>query len=118
MKALNKFASLISSGPKSNEAPQLIYSIINWFIYRQTDSKVTIKIFTDMFHNVVLLGPGGKTVYQGSVLDAKEYFANLGCETLANPNPADYYVDVIGGNIKPKEGYVDVDLFRSWKSHF
>ena len=71
-----------------------------------------------MFHNVLLLGPGGKTVYQGSVPDAKEYFAKLGFETPANLNPADYYMDVIGGNIKPKEDREDVDLFKSWKSHY
>lgn len=70
-----------------------------------------------MFHNVLLLGPGGKTVYQGSVSGAKDYFSMLGYDTPANLNPADHYMDVIGGSVEPKEGFEQKDLFKSWKEY-
>ena len=66
-----------------------------------------------MFHNILLLGPGGKTVYQGTVGDAVEYFSSLGFHTPANVNPADFYMDVIGGSIK-NEKDEEVDLFEAW----
>ena len=66
-----------------------------------------------MFHNILLLGPGGKTVYQGTVSDAAEYFsASLGFTPPANVNPADFYMDVIGGSVKI--GDKEIDLFESW----
>ena len=75
------------------------------------------KCFTDMFHNVLLLGPGGKTVYQGSVSGAKDYFSMLGYETPAYVNPADHYMDIIGGSVDPKEGFEKKDLFESWNKY-
>ncbi|XP_065051308.1 uncharacterized protein LOC135680985 [Rhopilema esculentum] len=50
-----------------------------------------------MFHNILLLAPGGRTVYQGSVPDAETYFASLGFVIPEHANPADFYMDVIGG---------------------
>ncbi|EDO42362.1 predicted protein, partial [Nematostella vectensis] len=50
-----------------------------------------------MFHNLLFLGPGGRTVFQGSVDKAEEYFQRLGFEKPLNVNPADFYMDVIGG---------------------
>ena len=50
-----------------------------------------------MFHNILLLAPGGRTVYQGSVPDAETYFASLGFIIPEHANPADFYMDVIGG---------------------
>ena len=49
-----------------------------------------------MFHNILLLAPGGKTVYQGSVPVAEKYFASMGFVVPEHGNPADYYMDVIG----------------------
>ncbi|XP_028413508.1 ABC transporter G family member 28-like [Dendronephthya gigantea] len=69
----------------------------------------------NMFHNILLLGPGGKTVYQGTVSGAATYFSSLGFNTPANVNPADYYMDVIGGSVKT--GEEDVDLFESWNKN-
>ena len=66
-----------------------------------------------MFHNVLLLGPGGKTVYQGTVEDAVEYFSSLGFRTPANVNPADFYMDVIGGSVDTGKDE-EVDLFEAW----
>ena len=68
-----------------------------------------------MFHNILLLGPGGKTVYQGTVSDAAQYFSSLGFNTPANVNPADFYMDVIGGSVKT--GDEEIDLFESWAQH-
>jgi hypothetical protein len=66
-----------------------------------------------MFHNILLLGPGGKTIYQGNVSDAAQYFSSLGFNTPANVNPADFYMDVIGGSVDI--GDEEIDLFEAWK---
>ncbi|CAB4016980.1 white-brown complex homolog 30, partial [Paramuricea clavata] len=68
----------------------------------------------NMFHNILLLGPGGKTVYQGNVSDAAQYFSSLGFNTPANVNPADFYMDVIGGSVDI--GDEEIDLFEAWKN--
>ena len=70
-------------------------------------------LYLGMFHNILLLGPGGKTVYQGTVSDAAHYFSSLGFNTPANVNPADFYMDVIGGSVKI--GEEEIDLFEAWK---
>ena len=54
-------------------------------------------------------------MYQGSVQEAKEYFDGMGRNCPSNTNPADYYMDVIGG-IR-KEGDDCVDLFDEWSVH-
>ncbi|XP_028413905.1 ABC transporter G family member 24-like [Dendronephthya gigantea] len=68
----------------------------------------------EMFHNILLLGKGGKTVYQGTVPGAADYFSSLGFKTPANVNPADFYMDVIGGSVNEK----DIDLFEAWNKNF
>ena len=50
-----------------------------------------------MFHCIHLLAPGGRTVYEGSVPNAKEHFASIGFKIPEHSNPADYFMDVIGG---------------------
>ena len=71
-----------------------------------------------MFHKLLFLGPGGRTVYQGSVEGAKEYFDEMGYPCPANINPADHYMDVIGGVVKKDEGKFDPSvLFDAWKDH-
>lgn len=50
-----------------------------------------------MFHCIHLLAPGGRTVYEGSVPQAEEYFASIGFVIPEHSNPADYYMDVVGG---------------------
>ena len=71
------------------------------------------QFYAEMFHNILLLGPGGKTVYQGTVDDAARYFSSLGFHTPANVNPADFYMDVIGGSVKTEKDE-EVDLFEAW----
>ena len=67
--------------------------------------------------NVIFLGPGGKTVYSGSPLDATDYFEMLGFYASPNINLADYFMDVIGGTIARNNdpGFTSSDLFQFWK---
>ena len=50
-----------------------------------------------LFHDVLLLGKGGFTVYLGPAVKAKEYFESLGFIFPDAVNPADYLMDIIGG---------------------
>ena len=71
-----------------------------------------------MFHKLLFLGPGGRTVYQGTVAGAEEYFKNMGFVVPANVNPADFYMDVIGGVIKKDGEKVEpFKLFDAWEGH-
>ena len=71
-----------------------------------------------MFHKVLFLGPGGRTVYQGSVEGAKEYFDGMKYPCPANVNPADHYMDVIGGVVlKNNKKFDPNDLFDAWICH-
>ena len=71
-----------------------------------------------MFHKLLFLGPGGRTVYQGDVEGAKEYFDRMGYPCPANINPADHYMDVIGGVVKKTGGQFNPNvLFDEWSNH-
>merc|ERR1719333_1960362 len=73
-------------------------------------------LFT-LFDDVLLLGKGGQTVYLGPSLGVKPYFESLGFEMPADENPADWFMDVISGempnaripNFKPEM------LFDFWR---
>eukprot|EP00794_Sanderia_malayensis_P016777 gene16777-18472_t len=67
-----------------------------------------------MFHNIILLAPGGRTVYQGSVLNAERYFSSLGFNIPEHCNPADFYMDVIGGAIHGDYSHEPEHLPRYW----
>ncbi|XP_048580933.1 putative white-brown complex homolog protein 30 [Nematostella vectensis] len=69
-----------------------------------------------MFHNLLFLGPGGRTVFQGSVDKAEEYFQRLGFEKPLNVNPADFYMDVIGG-LYVKDNFSPTQLFDEWETY-
>ena len=57
-------------------------------------------------------------MYQGSVEGAKEYFEGMGYPCPANINPADHYMDVIGGVVKESEERFDPTiLFGAWVDH-
>eukprot|EP00004_Rigifila_ramosa_P017043 TRINITY_DN4105_c0_g1_i1.p1 TRINITY_DN4105_c0_g1~~TRINITY_DN4105_c0_g1_i1.p1 ORF type:complete len:1713 (+),score=349.96 TRINITY_DN4105_c0_g1_i1:412-5139(+) len=75
------------------------------------------EIFT-MFHEVLLLGKGGRTVYIGPSQLALGYFESLGfiCPPLCNP--ADFLMDVIGGEVPRKDdpGFRTQDLFGFWET--
>merc|ERR1712003_341096 len=66
-------------------------------------------LFT-LFDDVLLLGKGGQTVYLGSSLDAKPYFESLGFEMPPNENPADWFMDVLSGEIPTSQ-------IRDFKPH-
>lgn len=69
-----------------------------------------------MFHDVLLLGKGGRTCYLGPCKDAVGYFQNLGFQLPNNVNPADYLLDVINGDI-PRQGHVEFhpnDIPKLW----
>ena len=71
-----------------------------------------------MFHKLLFLGPGGRTVYQGSVENAKEYFESMDYPCPANINPADHYMDVIGGVVKKGDEKPDPKaLYEAWINH-
>ncbi|RMX47630.1 hypothetical protein pdam_00015147, partial [Pocillopora damicornis] len=55
------------------------------------------------FHKVLFLAPGGQTVFLGSVREAENYFDMLGFQVPEKVNPADFYMDVIGGLCKGSE---------------
>ena len=69
-----------------------------------------------MFHNLLFLGPGGRTVFQGGVEEAARYFEGLGFTKPENVNPADYYMDVIGGQYT-EEGVDKSKLFEEYESY-
>jgi hypothetical protein len=50
-----------------------------------------------MFQTVLLLGDGGRTVYQGPVHLAVGYFQHIGFPPPAFDNPADFFLDVVAG---------------------
>ncbi|KAL0482318.1 hypothetical protein AKO1_012987 [Acrasis kona] len=51
----------------------------------------------DMFHNIMLIGKGGRLVYLGPRKDAQAYFESLGFVLPPNINPADWMMDVMSG---------------------
>jgi len=72
-----------------------------------------------MFHDVMLMGKGGKVVFSGPSEDALPYFEQLGFNCPAHSNPADFFMDLISG-LKPREGHPEFtpeDLPRLWETH-
>jgi ABC-type multidrug transport system ATPase subunit len=59
------------------------------------------EIFT-MFHDVLLLGKGGRTVYIGPSERALEYFESMGFPLPDAVNPPDFFMDIIAGSVEPK----------------
>jgi ABC-type multidrug transport system ATPase subunit len=72
------------------------------------------------FDEVLLLGVGGRTVYQGKTSKALEYFTKSGFDCPANENPADFLLDVISGSIvqKGNPNFQLEDLFEMWSETF
>ena len=56
-----------------------------------------------LFHEVLLLGRGGRTVFLGPVSAAMPYFSSLGFELPPNENPADFFLDIISGIVPCKD---------------
>ena len=57
-------------------------------------------------------------MYQGTVEGARDYFETLDFPCPPNINPADHYMDVIGGVVKKGDHkFNPVVLFDSWTKH-
>ena len=72
--------------------------------------------FAEKFHKVLFLAPGGKTVFQGKVLEAENYFERLGFEKPDKVNPADFYMDAIGGMLESKQSEF-TSLPEEWEQY-
>ena len=72
--------------------------------------------FTGKFHKVIFLAPGGKTVFQGTVSEAENYFELLGFKKPDKVNPADFYMDVIGGVCETTQAEF-TSLPDKWEQH-
>jgi ABC-type multidrug transport system ATPase subunit len=55
----------------------------------------------EMFDDVLILGKGGQTVFQGPVEECVPYFQSLGYEAPAQGNPADFVIDAVSGDVRP-----------------
>jgi len=73
-------------------------------------------LFT-LFDDVLLLGKGGQTVYLGPSLGAKPYFESLGFTMPSDENPADWFMDVISGEVPNAKvpGFKPDMLFEWWR---
>lgn len=74
------------------------------------------------FHDVLLLGKGGKAVYLGPSNKAIDYFASIGLECPARMNPPDFFMDVIAGEVSNEyralhPNFSPADLFTLWQEH-
>ena len=70
----------------------------------------------EQFHNVLLLGAGGRTVYLGPAKGALGYFTGAGFDLPQHMNPADFFMDVIAGKVG-RNGLPEFskdDLFPLW----
>jgi len=75
-------------------------------------------LFT-LFDDVLLLGKGGNTVYLGESAGAKTYFDDLGFLMLKDENRADWFMDVISGEV-PNETIPNFEpkmLFELWEKY-
>jgi len=72
-------------------------------------------LFT-LFDDVLLLGKGGHTVYLGPSGGAKQYFEDLGFVLPEGENRADWFMDVISGEVSNDKipNFVPKMLFDLW----
>lgn len=108
-----------TSGLDSTSSLQIINSLGKMTQLRMTIIMVIHQprypLFT-LFHDVLLLGPGGRTVYLGPSGDAKNYFEGLGFKMPACENPADWLMDILSGTV-PNAQLADFKpsmLFDMW----
>jgi len=75
-------------------------------------------LFT-LFDDVLLLGKGGHAVYLGGSLGAKAYFQGMGFEIPDGENLADWFMDVISGEVpNPRvQGFQPKMLFDWWEAY-
>jgi len=68
----------------------------------------------ELFHDLLLLGRGGRTVYLGPTERALEYFYGLGFDSPDRVNPADFFLDCTSGNVAHRDNRMDVDVNALW----
>jgi ABC-type multidrug transport system ATPase subunit len=51
------------------------------------------------FHDIMLLGRGGRVVYMGSCARTQDYFYNIGFSIPTGESPSDFYIDVVSGKV-------------------
>ena len=68
-----------------------------------------------LFHNVLLLGKGGRTCYFGPSQEAVPYFEKLGFKFPEKVNAPDYMMDIISSQVKLNEKQTADELFEAWK---
>ena len=67
-------------------------------------------IVFDMLDDLLLM-ESGRTVFNGTIKDAPQYFASIGYLNSDDINPADYYLELAQKPIEGEEG-------ASWSSKF
>ncbi|KAL9646021.1 hypothetical protein ABK040_012080 [Willaertia magna] len=77
----------------------------------------------ELFHDVLLLGKGGRTVYLGPSEEAIYYFEYIGFKCPSLTNPPDFFMDVINGDVKrdiSSSSYNGSgnDLFGLWEEYY
>jgi len=71
----------------------------------------------DSFDDVLLLAPGGRTVFAGPQKEALPYFESLGFEFPPKINPADVLMDMIAGKQVPtNHNFKGIDLVSRWET--
>ena len=55
----------------------------------------------NLFHEILLLGHGGRTIYHGETSKVLSYFGALRYEMPPSQNPADFLIDVVVGDREP-----------------
>jgi ABC-type multidrug transport system ATPase subunit len=91
-----------TSGLDSTSALALVNSLSKMAEFGMTIIMVVHQprypLFT-LFDDVLLLGKGGRTVYQGPAVGSKPYFKHLGFTMPEDENPADWVMDCIAGEV-------------------
>ncbi|KAI9595508.1 hypothetical protein BDF19DRAFT_422395 [Syncephalis fuscata] len=71
----------------------------------------------NQFDDLLVLGKGGRVVYFGPRDKALDYFHRIGFTCPPDENPADFYIAVTSGKVRPKNNisYRPSDLFMFWE---
>lgn len=67
------------------------------------------------FDDLLLIAPGGRTVYQGPRSDVIDYFKNLGFEFESHKNPADVLMDILSGKGTNQTALSVGELVSTWE---
>ncbi|KAI9220286.1 P-loop containing nucleoside triphosphate hydrolase protein [Blastocladiella britannica] len=73
----------------------------------------------EQFDDVILLGKGGRLVYQGPRADAERYFESIGFPVPDGVSPSDFYMDVLTGTVTSTfdPAFHPSHLFAYWDAH-